>query len=133
MRFYRDSDVLVFPSLSDGFGMAQIEAQACALADRRVAFVRPRRRKTGSMGCCSMRCTGGDCRRASGVGRRSAAARHGSPRNSTTDHWSGMSDLGAALLQLEPSDDRPAMIDPWFLNNLVCPVDHQRLRRRATR
>ena len=27
MRFYRDSDVLVFPSISDGFGMAQIEAQ----------------------------------------------------------------------------------------------------------
>ena len=31
MRFYRDSDVLVFPSLSDGFGMAQIEAQGWRL------------------------------------------------------------------------------------------------------
>jgi glycosyltransferase involved in cell wall biosynthesis len=31
MRYYRDSDVLLFPSLSDGFGMAQIEAQGCGL------------------------------------------------------------------------------------------------------
>lgn len=31
MRFYRDSDVLVFPSHSDGFGMAQIEAQGWRL------------------------------------------------------------------------------------------------------
>lgn len=31
MRHYRDSDVLVFPSHSDGFGMAQIEAQAFGL------------------------------------------------------------------------------------------------------
>lgn len=31
MRYYRDSDVLVFPSLSDGFGMAQIEARGCGL------------------------------------------------------------------------------------------------------
>jgi glycosyltransferase involved in cell wall biosynthesis len=28
MRYYRESDVLVFPSHSDGFGLAQIEAQA---------------------------------------------------------------------------------------------------------
>lgn len=31
MRYYRESDVLVFPSHSDGFGMAQIEAQAWRL------------------------------------------------------------------------------------------------------
>jgi glycosyltransferase involved in cell wall biosynthesis len=31
MRHYRDADVLVFPSLSDGFGMAQIEAQGWRL------------------------------------------------------------------------------------------------------
>jgi glycosyltransferase involved in cell wall biosynthesis len=31
MRHYRDSDVLVFPSHSDGFGMAQVEAQARGL------------------------------------------------------------------------------------------------------
>jgi glycosyltransferase involved in cell wall biosynthesis len=31
MRHYRDADVLVFPSLSDGFGMAQVEAQGWAL------------------------------------------------------------------------------------------------------
>lgn len=31
MRHYRESDVLVFPSLSDGFGMAQVEAQAWRL------------------------------------------------------------------------------------------------------
>jgi glycosyltransferase involved in cell wall biosynthesis len=31
MQHYRDADVLVFPSLSDGFGMAQIEAQAWQL------------------------------------------------------------------------------------------------------
>ena len=31
MDFYRSSDVLVFPSHSDGYGMAQIEAQAWAL------------------------------------------------------------------------------------------------------
>ncbi|HYE86686.1 MAG TPA: glycosyltransferase family 4 protein [Vicinamibacterales bacterium] len=31
MRHYRDSDLLVFPSHSDGFGMAQIEAQAFGL------------------------------------------------------------------------------------------------------
>ena len=31
MEYYRSSDVLVFPSHSDGYGMAQIEAQAWAL------------------------------------------------------------------------------------------------------
>lgn len=31
MRHYRESDVLVFPSHSDGFGMAQVEAQAFQL------------------------------------------------------------------------------------------------------
>jgi len=31
MRHYRESDVLVFPSHSDGFGMAQVEAQAWRL------------------------------------------------------------------------------------------------------
>jgi len=31
MRHYRDSDVLVFPSHSDGFGMAQVEAQVRGL------------------------------------------------------------------------------------------------------
>jgi glycosyltransferase involved in cell wall biosynthesis len=31
MRYYRESDVLVFPSYSDGFGMAQIEAQGWSL------------------------------------------------------------------------------------------------------
>lgn len=31
LRHYRESDVLVFPSLSDGFGMAQIEAQGWQL------------------------------------------------------------------------------------------------------
>lgn len=31
MEYYRSSDVLVFPSHSDGFGMAQIEAQSWAL------------------------------------------------------------------------------------------------------
>lgn len=31
MRHYRDADVLVFPSHSDGFGMAQVEAQARGL------------------------------------------------------------------------------------------------------
>jgi glycosyltransferase involved in cell wall biosynthesis len=31
MRYYQDSDVLVFPSLSDGFGMAQVEAQGSGL------------------------------------------------------------------------------------------------------
>jgi len=31
MRHYRESDVLVFPSYSDGFGMAQIEAQGWQL------------------------------------------------------------------------------------------------------
>lgn len=31
MQHYRDNDVLVFPSLSDGFGMAQVEAQAWSL------------------------------------------------------------------------------------------------------
>ena len=31
MRHYRECDVLVFPSLSDGFGMAQIEAQGWRL------------------------------------------------------------------------------------------------------
>lgn len=31
MRHYRESDVLVFPSLSDGFGMAQVEAQGWQL------------------------------------------------------------------------------------------------------
>lgn len=31
MRHYRESDVLAFPSYSDGFGMAQIEAQAWRL------------------------------------------------------------------------------------------------------
>lgn len=31
MEHYRDSDVLVFPTLSDGFGMAQVEAQGWGL------------------------------------------------------------------------------------------------------
>ncbi len=31
MRHYREADVLVFPTLSDGFGMAQVEAQAWKL------------------------------------------------------------------------------------------------------
>jgi glycosyltransferase involved in cell wall biosynthesis len=31
MQHYRNHDVLVFPSLSDGFGMAQVEAQAWSL------------------------------------------------------------------------------------------------------
>jgi glycosyltransferase involved in cell wall biosynthesis len=31
MQHYRDADVLVFPSLSDGFGMAQVEAQGWRL------------------------------------------------------------------------------------------------------
>jgi glycosyltransferase involved in cell wall biosynthesis len=31
MRCYREGDVLVFPSLSDGFGMAQVEAQGWRL------------------------------------------------------------------------------------------------------
>jgi glycosyltransferase involved in cell wall biosynthesis len=31
MQHYRDNDVLVFPSLSDGFGMAQVEARAWRL------------------------------------------------------------------------------------------------------
>ena len=31
MRHYRDSDVLVFPSHSDGFGMTQVEAQVRGL------------------------------------------------------------------------------------------------------
>jgi glycosyltransferase involved in cell wall biosynthesis len=31
MQHYRDHDLLVFPSLSDGFGMAQVEAQAWGL------------------------------------------------------------------------------------------------------
>jgi glycosyltransferase involved in cell wall biosynthesis len=31
MHHYRECDVLVFPSLSDGFGMAQVEAQAWRL------------------------------------------------------------------------------------------------------
>ncbi len=31
MEYYRSSDVLVFPTHSDGFGMAQVEAQAWGL------------------------------------------------------------------------------------------------------
>ena len=31
MNHYRDSDVLIFPTLSDGFGMAQVEAQGWGL------------------------------------------------------------------------------------------------------
>lgn len=31
MRYYQDADVLVFPSLSDGFGMVQVEAQGWQL------------------------------------------------------------------------------------------------------
>ena len=31
MRFYQDADVLLFPSLSDGFGMVQVEAQGWRL------------------------------------------------------------------------------------------------------
>lgn len=30
-RFYRDADVLLFPTFSDGFGIIQLEAQACGL------------------------------------------------------------------------------------------------------
>ena len=31
MRFYQDADILLFPSLSDGFGMVQVEAQGWRL------------------------------------------------------------------------------------------------------
>lgn len=102
MRFYRESDVLVFPSLSDGFGMAQIEAQGWRLpiiASRSCGSVV----RDGINGLLldevSATAIAAAIRRVAAdpqlLGQFS--------RSSTATNRAGVSALGPALLELEPS------------------------------
>lgn len=102
MRFYRDSDVLVFPSLSDGFGMAQIEAQGWRLPIIASRF------------CGNVVQDGITGRLLDEVSAQALAAAIRTvamdpklleqlSRSSTATGQAGVSALGAALLQLELS------------------------------
>ena len=102
MRFYRDSDVLVFPSLSDGFGMAQIEAQGWRLpiiASRFCGDVV----QHGVTGLILDDVTAQTI--AAAIRRVAADPRmlDQFSRNSGATVRTGVAGLGAALLQLEPS------------------------------
>ncbi len=102
MRFYRDSDVLVFPSLSDGFGMAQIEAQGWRLpiiASRFCGGVV----QHGVTGLILDDVTAQTI--AAAIRRVAADPRmlDQFSRNSGATVRTGVAGLGAALLQLEPS------------------------------
>lgn len=101
MRHYHESDVLIFPSLSDGFGMAQIEAQGCGLpiiASRSCGRV-VRDRVNGLLLqevspeeiAGAIRSVVADPRLLGDFARNSAS------------NQGGVSALGTALLQLEPS------------------------------
>lgn len=101
MRYYHESDVLIFPSLSDGFGMAQIEAQGCGLpiiASRSCGRV-VRDRVNGLLLqevspeaiASAIRAVAADPPLLGEFARNSGS------------NQSGVADLGTALLQLEPS------------------------------
>lgn len=101
MRRYREADVLIFPSLSDGFGMAQIEAQGWQLpiiASRSCGRVV----RDGVNGLLLDEVSPGSIARAvrvvaSDPGRLTEFARHAASNLQT-----GVAALGEALIQLEP-------------------------------
>jgi glycosyltransferase involved in cell wall biosynthesis len=102
MRFYRDSDVLVFPSLSDGFGMAQIEAQGWRLpiiASRFCGAVVQHGVSGLILDDVSAPAIAAAIRRVAADPRMLDQF----SRNSTAAVRTGVAGLGAALLQLEPS------------------------------
>jgi glycosyltransferase involved in cell wall biosynthesis len=99
MRYYRDSDVLVFPTLSDGFGMAQVEAQGCALpiiASRSCGRVVVDGVNGLLLPEVSPAAIASRLRTlAASPGRLAELAQQ------TAAHHAGVADLGSALLQLE--------------------------------
>ena len=102
MRFYRDSDVLVFPSLSDGFGMAQIEAQGWQLpiiASRFCGNVV----QHGINGLLLEEVSADAIAAAIRRVATEPALLEVFSRGSSTIAPAGVSALGQALLQLEPS------------------------------
>lgn len=102
MRFYRESDVLVFPSLSDGFGMAQIEAQGWRLPIIASRFC-------GSVvqdGVNGVLLDEVSPEAIAAAIRRVAAdpkLLERFSRGATAPSQAGVSELGAALLEMEPS------------------------------
>ena len=101
MRHYYESDVLVFPSLSDGFGMAQIEAQGCGLPI--IASLACGRVVENRVNGLLLQEVSPEA--IAGAIREVAAdplllSKFAS--NSRSNHQSGVAGLGAALLQLEP-------------------------------
>lgn len=102
MRRYRDADVLLFPSLSDGFGMAQIEAQGWSLpivASRSCGRVVQDGLNGLLLDEVSPAALARAIRRVAADPRLLAEL----SRNSAATHLTSVSALGAALLQLEPS------------------------------
>lgn len=102
MRFYRESDVLVFPSLSDGFGMAQIEAQGWRLpiiASRFCGGVVQDGINGLLLDEVSAEAIAAALRRVAAEPRLLEQF----SRSATVPSQAGVSDLGAALLELEPS------------------------------
>ena len=102
MRFYRDSDVLVFPSLSDGFGMAQIEAQGWRLpiiASRFCGAVVQHGVSGLILDDVSAPAIAAAIRRVAADPRMLEQF----SRNSSASVRTSVAGLGAALLQLEPS------------------------------
>lgn len=101
MRHYRDSDVLVFPSHSDGFGMAQVEAQVRGLpvvASRHCGDV-------VDDGVTGIVLPGVTAHEIASALRRVAARPemlHSFSRNALTAPRFGIDAMGAALLNLEP-------------------------------
>ena len=101
MRHYRESDVLVFPSLSDGFGMAQVEAQAWRLpiiASRFCGKVVEDGVNGILLPDVSPDAIAAALRRVAGAPDLLA----GFSRRSGSDPQSGMAALSATLLALEP-------------------------------
>ncbi len=102
MRHYRECDVLVFPSHSDGFGMAQVEAQAWRLP----VVASPHCGQVIHDGVTGLLLPEVTTEAIADALRRLAAA----PgllatfsRNAEATRGFGVDDLGAALLSLEPS------------------------------
>jgi glycosyltransferase involved in cell wall biosynthesis len=102
MRFYRESDVLVFPSLSDGFGMAQIEAQGWRLpiiASRSCGSVV----RDGINGLLLDEVSATAIAAAITRVAQEPQLLEQFSRSSTATSRAGVSALGPALLELEPS------------------------------
>jgi len=102
MRYYRDSDVLVFPSLSDGFGMAQIEAQGWRLPIIASRFC-GRVVKHGINGLLLDEVSPQTIAAAIRKVARDPTLLEQFSRSSNAANRDAVSALGQALLQLEPS------------------------------